>query len=107
MTEEQSYTTEEISKLLKISKLTVYDLIKKGDLVAYRVGKQMRVDATDLEAYKQRSKQLQSPAHRAAVDSVPPLNLIPGREVIRPIIPFIPLQVLLLYPERHSQLQAP
>ncbi|SDL99327.1 putative molybdopterin biosynthesis protein [Paenibacillus sp. OK060] len=72
MTEEQSYTTEEISKLLKISKLTVYDLIKKGDLVAYRVGKQMRVDATDLEAYKQRSKQLQSPAHRAAVDSVHP-----------------------------------
>ncbi|MDN4604542.1 helix-turn-helix transcriptional regulator [Paenibacillus sp. F6_3S_P_1C] len=74
MTEEQSYTTEEISKLLKISKLTVYDLIKKGDLVAYRVGKQMRVDATDLEAYKQRSKQLQSPAHRAAVDSGQPLE---------------------------------
>ncbi|NUU75139.1 substrate-binding domain-containing protein [Paenibacillus xylanilyticus] len=61
MTEEQSYTTEEISKLLKISKLTVYDLIKKGDLVAYRVGKQMRIDATDLEAYKRRSKQLQLP----------------------------------------------
>lgn len=62
MTEEQSYTTEEIAKLLKISKLTVYDLIKKGDLVAYRVGKQMRIDAGDLEAYKRRSKQLQSPA---------------------------------------------
>ncbi|MBE7682897.1 substrate-binding domain-containing protein [Paenibacillus sp. P13VS] len=62
MTEEQSYTTEEISKLLKISKLTVYDLIKKGDLVAYRVGKQMRIDATDLEAYKRRAKQLQSSA---------------------------------------------
>ncbi|WP_339257130.1 helix-turn-helix transcriptional regulator [Paenibacillus sp. FSL R5-0713] len=64
MTEEQSYTTEEISKLLKISKLTVYDLIKKGDLVAYRVGKQMRIDATDLEAYKRRSKQLQSSGQR-------------------------------------------
>ncbi|MNW23430.1 PBP superfamily domain protein [compost metagenome] len=51
-----SYTTEEIAKLLKISKLTVYDLIKKGDLPSYRVGKQMRVDASDLEAYKQRSK---------------------------------------------------
>lgn len=62
MKEEQSYTTEEIAKLLKISKLTVYDLIKKGDLVAYRVGKQMRIDAADLEAYKRRSKQLQSPA---------------------------------------------
>lgn len=51
-----SYTTEEIAKLLKISKLTVYDLIKKGELPSYRVGKQMRVDALDLEAYKQRSK---------------------------------------------------
>ncbi|MGC5775022.1 substrate-binding domain-containing protein [Paenibacillus pabuli] len=78
MTEEQSYTTEEISKLLKISKLTVYDLIKKGDLVAYRVGKQMRVDATDLEAYKQRSKLLQSPTHRAAVDAVPPSESYSG-----------------------------
>ncbi|KIL37795.1 hypothetical protein SD70_30620 [Gordoniibacillus kamchatkensis] len=51
-----SYTTEEIAKLLKISKLTVYDLIKKGELPAYRVGKQMRVDARDLNAYKQRAK---------------------------------------------------
>jgi putative molybdopterin biosynthesis protein len=51
-----SYTTEEIANLLKISKLTVYDLIKKGELPSYRVGKQMRVDAADLEAYKQRMK---------------------------------------------------
>lgn len=56
MSGDVSYTTEEIAKLLKISKLTVYDLIKKGDLPAYRVGKQMRVDASDLEAYKQRAK---------------------------------------------------
>jgi DNA binding domain, excisionase family len=54
-----SYTTEEIAKLLKISKLTVYDLIKKGELPFYRVGKQMRVDSSDLEAYKQRHKSLQ------------------------------------------------
>lgn len=56
MTGEISYTTEEIAKLLKISKLTVYDLIKKGELPSYRVGKQMRVDASDLEAYKQRTR---------------------------------------------------
>jgi putative molybdopterin biosynthesis protein len=31
-------------------------LIKKGELPAYRVGRQMRVDASDLEAYKHRSK---------------------------------------------------
>lgn len=56
MSEEMSYTTEEIAKLLRVSKLTVYDLIKKGELPSYRVGKQMRVDSSDLEAYKSRSK---------------------------------------------------
>ncbi|WP_410513714.1 helix-turn-helix transcriptional regulator [Paenibacillus sp. BR2-3] len=56
MSQETSYTTEEIAQLLKISKLKVYDLIKKGELPSYRVGKQMRVDASDLEAYKQHSR---------------------------------------------------
>ncbi|MEK3724417.1 helix-turn-helix transcriptional regulator [Paenibacillus sp. FSL H8-0034] len=55
---EMSYTVEEIARLLRISKVTVYDLIKKGDLVSYRVGKQMRVDAADLDAYKKREKGL-------------------------------------------------
>ncbi len=40
-----SYTTEEVAKQLKVSKLTVYDLIKKGELPSYRVGRQMRIDA--------------------------------------------------------------
>lgn len=56
MAETKSYTTEEIARLLRVSKLTVYDLIKKGELSSYRVGKQMRVDSTDLEAYKNRAK---------------------------------------------------
>ncbi|CDN45157.1 helix-turn-helix transcriptional regulator [Paenibacillus sp. P22] len=56
MNQEPSYTVEEVAQLLRISKLTVYDLVKKGRLPAYRVGKQMRVDASDLEAYKAKSK---------------------------------------------------
>ncbi|MET3322710.1 UNVERIFIED_ORG: putative molybdopterin biosynthesis protein [Peribacillus simplex] len=56
MKEERSYTTEEISKLLRVSKLTVYDLIKKGELPAYQVGRQMRIDAEDLENYINQSK---------------------------------------------------
>src|SRR5699024_1062718 len=39
------------------SKLTVYDLIKKGELQAYRVGRQMRVDQEELENYKSRGKE--------------------------------------------------
>lgn len=56
---EISYTTEELAKLLKVSKLTVYDLIKKGEIQAYRVGRQMRVDASELENYKLRQKEVQ------------------------------------------------
>lgn len=70
MASDVSYTTEEIASLLKISKLTVYDLIKKGELPSYRVGKQMRVDAADLEAYKQRAKAAQQ-AERYAAPAVP------------------------------------
>jgi len=65
MSQDTSYTTEEIAQLLKISKLKVYDLIKKGELPSYKVGKQMRVDASDLETYKQHSR-----AHQAAKSPV-------------------------------------
>lgn len=56
MNNTSSYTIEEVSQLLRISKLTVYDLIKKGELSAYRVGRQMRVDHQDLERYKSKNK---------------------------------------------------
>ncbi|MEY8350418.1 substrate-binding domain-containing protein [Bacillus cereus] len=51
-----SYTTEEVANRLKVSKLTVYDLIKKGELPSYRVGRQMRIDASDLEQYIKQMK---------------------------------------------------
>lgn len=54
----KSYTTDDISKLLQVSKLTVYDIIKRGELPAYRVGRQMRIDSLDFERYKSRGKQI-------------------------------------------------
>ena len=60
MSQNESFTTEEIARLLKVSKLTVYDLIKKGDLQAYRVGRQMRVDANELESYKVRGQEVKT-----------------------------------------------
>ncbi|MCM1565600.1 MAG: helix-turn-helix transcriptional regulator [Dehalobacter sp.] len=51
-----SYTPEEVAQKLKISKYTVYELIKRGDLAAYRVGRKVRVEDKDIEAYIQKSK---------------------------------------------------
>lgn len=47
----QSYTVEEVAQLLKVSKLTIYDLIKKDELPIFRVGRQMRIDKNDLQSY--------------------------------------------------------
>lgn len=57
MSSEEVYTVEEVASLLKVSKLTVYDLIKKGELEAYRVGRQMRIDQRTLDAYKQQGRE--------------------------------------------------
>lgn len=56
----ESYTIEEVAQLLKVSKLTVYDLVKKGELPSFRVGRQMRVDAIDLKMYKEKGKGLKA-----------------------------------------------
>lgn len=68
MTEATSYTIEEVAGLLKVSKLTVYDLIKKGLIPAYRVGRQMRVDEEDLKQYKANMRMSKKPSAAEAPD---------------------------------------
>lgn len=66
MSKELSYTIEEVSQLLKVSKLTLYDLVKKGELPVFRVGRQMRIDSKDLDNYIKIHKTNQNvspPAH--------------------------------------------
>ncbi|MFP5112529.1 substrate-binding domain-containing protein [Bacillaceae bacterium C204] len=67
MSKELSYTIEEVSQLLKVSKLTLYDLVKKGKLPVFRVGRQMRIDAKDLDIYINDHKTNQNPTFPAPV----------------------------------------
>lgn len=55
-------TTEDVAEELKVSKLTVYDLIKKGELPSYRVGRQIRVERDALNAYKNQNQNQQVPS---------------------------------------------
>ncbi|WP_353654032.1 helix-turn-helix transcriptional regulator [Bacillus sp. ISL-55] len=48
----QIYTPDEIAAMLKISKHTVYELIKRGDLSAFKVGNKMRIEEIEFERYK-------------------------------------------------------
>ncbi|WP_134701864.1 helix-turn-helix transcriptional regulator [Ammoniphilus sp. YIM 78166] len=52
----ETYTPEEVAKLLKISKYTVYELVKRGELNSYRIGNKVRVEKEDLEAFIQGKK---------------------------------------------------
>ncbi|MEY8000447.1 substrate-binding domain-containing protein [Clostridium sp. Mt-5] len=56
MIENTALTPQEVADMLKIAKNTVYELIKRGDLKGYKVGKKIRVDTKDVEEYKNREK---------------------------------------------------
>lgn len=51
MNSEESLTAIEVAELLKITKNTVYELVKRGELPGYKVGKKLRIDKTDVENY--------------------------------------------------------
>ncbi len=75
MSEEISLTPEEVARILKIAKNTVYELIKRGELPAYRVGRKIRVDLQDVEAYKKHGKNIElAPAPATTSRRTPPLK---------------------------------
>ncbi|WP_155592354.1 helix-turn-helix transcriptional regulator [Lysinibacillus cavernae] len=98
MSQEQSYTIEEVAQLLKVSKLTIYDLVKKEDLPVFRVGRQMRVDRADLQAYIQKRKTGTAPSVPLTTAATPTKNnqrmIISGQDLV--------LDLLAKYIERRQ-----
>ena len=56
--ENSALTPQEVADILKIAKNTVYELIKRGELNSYRAGKKVRVDMSDVIAYKNSTKSI-------------------------------------------------
>lgn len=71
MSEETSLTPEEVAGVLKITKNTVYELIKRGELTAYRVGRKIRVDPADVEKYKTMGKNAKFPGKKTIPENRP------------------------------------
>ena len=51
MREEILYTPEELAGKLKLSKYTVYEMIKRGDIQAHHIGRSIRISESQLELY--------------------------------------------------------
>lgn len=48
---EQLWTAAEVAERLRVSTMTIYRLIRSGELPAVRIGRNYRVRQGDLEAY--------------------------------------------------------
>lgn len=51
MTEEILYTPEELAQKLKLSKYTIYEMVKRGDIQAHHIGRSIRVSQSQLDLY--------------------------------------------------------
>lgn len=60
MEKDSALTPLEVAEMLKISKNTVYEMVKRGEINSYRVGNKVRIEMKDIEEYKNKSKKLQS-----------------------------------------------
>lgn len=52
MENDQVLTPLEVAGILRVAKNTVYELVKRGELKAYRVGKKIRFNRADIDAYQ-------------------------------------------------------
>lgn len=75
MEKQSSLTPQEVADILKIAKTTVYELIKRGELRAYHIGRKVRIDLKDVDAYKENKKgSLTTRTAPSLFDSSPPLQ---------------------------------
>jgi putative molybdopterin biosynthesis protein len=72
----KAYTPDEVAQLFQISKHTVYELIKRGELQAFKVGNKMRIEHTEIERYKESTK---APAKKAQVEQFDTNTSLPIR----------------------------
>lgn len=56
MNDNTPLTPQEVAEMLKISKSTVYEMIKQNKINSYKVGKKLRIDLKDVEGYKNKTK---------------------------------------------------
>lgn len=67
MNDNTALTPQEVADILKIAKNTVYEIIKRGELNSYRVGRKVRVDTKDVNDYKNKTKSINNNNQSSAI----------------------------------------
>ncbi|WP_353852686.1 helix-turn-helix transcriptional regulator [Dehalobacter restrictus] len=68
MSEKKALSTQEVADMLHVSKSTIYDLIRKGEITSYKVGRKVRFSESDVQDYISRSKKGPSVIHSSSND---------------------------------------
>jgi putative molybdopterin biosynthesis protein len=63
----------EVAQLLGISRPTVYALIRRGELIAIRVGERLRFDPADVRGYLERNREPNQEMREAGFPASKPL----------------------------------
>ncbi len=83
MNDNSALTPQEVADILKIAKNTVYELIKRGELNSYRVGKKIRVDLKDVDEYRNKTKSVKSTNQPDSFTVNNKLNSFSDEELVR------------------------
>lgn len=68
VSQKKALSTQEVADLLHVSKSTIYNLIKNGEITSYKVGRKIRFSESDVQNYISRSKKEQSINYSPLID---------------------------------------
>ena len=96
MSQNKSLSTQEVADILHVSKSTIYDLIRRGEIHSYKIGRKVRFTQDDVDAYIARSRHEHSTrpvknidTHSTLltpVESEEPELIISGQDVVLDIL---------------------
>ena len=55
MSKQNALSAQDVAEMLGVSKSTIYNLIKNGDITSYKVGRKVRFTEDDVKSYINRS----------------------------------------------------
>ena len=96
MAQNKSLSTQEVADILHVSKSTIYDLIRRGEIRSYKIGRKVRFTQDDVDAYIARSRSENSARGVKKIDThstllTPPESeapdlIIAGQDVVLDIL---------------------
>lgn len=69
MPQNKSLSTQEVADILHVSKSTIYELIRRGEINSYKIGRKVRFTQEDVDAYIARSRHENSTRPVKAVET--------------------------------------